>query len=161
MNAKDERVPTGADLEAKRKQWQAARDALTDEERRALDAELLKRQALNDIALDSPAVVTADGSWAAPSELLGRDPPEQPDYDEDDEVAQGYLALMRSKGIENPLPLWGQTLTTAQDGSVLWPGPDGRLYPLTKPGGDERNLEWARRKGHMINGVVSRCSDLG
>ena len=97
-------------------------------------------------AVDSPAVVRPDGSWAAPTELLGHDPLEQPDYDEDDEVAQGYLELMRSKGIENPLPLWGQTLSVAPDGTILWPGPDGRLYPLTGPGGNERDLEWARRK---------------
>ena len=47
MNANEERVPTGADLEAKRKQWPAARDALTAEERWAARyAELLKRQVI-------------------------------------------------------------------------------------------------------------------
>lgn len=101
---------------------------------------------LNDIGLDSPAVVRSDGSWAAPSELLGDEAPAQPEYDEDDEVAQGYLRLMREKGIENPLPLWGQTLSCAEDGSVLWAGPDGAFYALTGPGGHERSLERARRK---------------
>ena len=146
MSTKDEHAPTGAELAVKRAQWQTALDAMTDEERRAYEAEVRQRQALNDIALDDAAVVRADGSWVAPSELLGDDPPEQPDYDEDDEVAQGYLKLMRSKGIDNPLPLWGQTLSTAPDGTVLWPGPDGRFHALTGPGGHERMLERSRRK---------------
>ena len=149
-NPEDRRAPTGAELEAKRKQWQAARDGMTEEERQALDAELLKRRALHDIAIDSPAVVRSDGTWVAPGALLGDDPPEQPDYDEDDEVAQGYLKLMRSKGIDNPLPLWGQTLSVAPDGTVLWPGPDGRFHALTGPGGYERSLERARRKQQGI-----------
>lgn len=150
MNGNDERAPTAAELAAKRKQWQAALDALTDEERQAYDEEEL-RTALHDLALADEALadegfVRHHASWVAPSEPLGTDLPAQPDYDADDEVAQGYLALMRSKGIDNPLPLWGHTLRCDEDGTVLWPGPNRTLHALTEPGGWHRMVEHARRK---------------
>lgn len=134
MSGNDERAPTETELDAKRRQWQAALDALTDQERQAYDqAEL--RMALHYLALADEGFVRHDTSWVAPSDLFDTDPLAQPDYDADDEVAQGYLALMRSKSIDRPLPLWGQTLRCAEDGTVLWPGPDRVCHALTGPGG--------------------------
>ncbi|MCY4521636.1 MAG: hypothetical protein OXC13_12765 [Caldilineaceae bacterium] len=183
MKSKDDRAPTNAELEARleaalaamtdaereaceandhraleaqRAQWQAEVDAMPDDEyQAALEAE---RQAMNDIALDSPAVRRSDGSWVAPSELLGDDPPAQPDYADDDEVAQGYLKLMRSKGIDNPLPLWGQTVSIAPDGTVLWMGPDRVFHPLTTPGGFER---WQARSERIRREQEQREAEDG
>ena len=125
-------------------------------ERAPTAAEVRARRALDDIALDSPAVRRSDGSWVAPSELLGDDPPVQPEYDAGDEVAQGYLKLMRSKGVDNPLPLWGQTVSIAPDGTVLWMGPDRVFHPLTTPGGFER---WQARSERIRRKQCAREDD--
>lgn len=145
MNGNDERAPTESELDAKRKQWQAALGALTDEERQAYCPDEL-RTSLHDLGLDDAAIadegfVRHDADWAAPSDLFA-----QPDYDADDEVAQGYLALMRSRGIDRPLPLWGQLLRCEDDGTLLWPGPNRMLHALTGPGGWQRMRERAGRK---------------
>ena len=69
----------------------------------------------------------------------------------DDEGAQGYPKLMRAKGLDHPLPLWGQTLSIAEDGGVLWPGPDGRFHPLTGPGGWKLRRDRSERKRRERN----------
>ena len=150
MNGNDERAPTDTELEAKRKQWQAALDALTDEERQAYCPDELRTSlhdlGLNDAAIADEGFVRHDAGWVAPSDRSDADPLAQPDYDADDEVAQGYLTLMRSRGIDRPLPLWGQLLRFENDGTLLWPGPNRMLHALTGPGGWHRMRERAGRK---------------
>lgn len=119
---------------------------MTDAQRQVYEADVRRRYARNDLALDCAAVLADDGRWGAPHVLRGTDPPVQPDYEPDDGIAQSYLALMRAKGIDQPRSLAGQTLRIEEDGTVLWPGPDRVFHALTGPGGWQRNEERLRHR---------------